>query len=194
MTKQPNNPEDPAFEGNSREGYGAPASDDPTREINWTFSRGRFGGSDRSEDIQDSYGTDWEDDVEPVWRYNSDMPTTPFDDFMESYSSEVCQRATAARRLVLDVLPDAVEQVDPTSKLVAYGIGAKMSDIVCVISPLKNAVNLGLYHAVNLPDPAGLLEGTGKLHRHVRLNSDDDLERPELRELLKAAVAAKAHG
>jgi len=191
MTDKHNLPEDPAFEGNSREGYGAPATDDPTREVNWTFPRGRFGGSDRNEDIQDSYGTDWEDDVEPVWRYNSDMPDTPFDEFMESYDQEVRQLAAATRRLILEELPDAVEQVDPKSRLVAYGAGKGMKDIVCVISPLKKGVNLGFYRAVELPDPAGLLEGTGKLHRHVRISAVEDLERPELRQLLQAAVASK---
>lgn len=193
MTREKNSPEsqDPAFEGNSREGYGAPATDDPTREVNWTLPRGRFGGPDRNEDIEDSYGTDWEDEVEPVWRYNSDMPSTPFDEFMESYSTEVRQLAAAARRLVLEELPDAVEQVDVKSRLVAYGVGPKMNDLVCIISPLKNAVNLGFYRAVDLPDPAGLLEGTGKLHRHVRINSIEDLERPELRSLLQAAVTAR---
>jgi hypothetical protein len=37
-------------------------------------------------------------------------------------------------------------------------------------------VNLGIAYAMQLPDPKKLLEGTGKLHRHVKLKSKSDLE------------------
>jgi hypothetical protein len=44
---------------------------------------------------------------------------------------------------------------------------------------------------MELPDPAKLLEGTGKLHRHVKLKSKADLETAALKSLLKAAVARR---
>ncbi len=40
-------------------------------------------------------------------------------------------------------------------------------------------------------DPAGLLSGIGKRHRHVKIRSVADAARPELRELLLPALAAK---
>ena len=39
----------------------------------------------------------------------------------------------------------------------------------------------------SLPDPAHLLQGTGKRHRHVKLTTPADLAAPALRELLEAA-------
>jgi hypothetical protein len=39
-----------------------------------------------------------------------------------------------------------------------------------------------------LPDPAGLLEGTGKSLRHVKVRTMEDLRRPELKNLILAAV------
>jgi aspartate-semialdehyde dehydrogenase len=41
-----------------------------------------------------------------------------------------------------------------------------------------------------LPDPAWLLEGTGKCARHVKLKTRADVEKPAVRALLHAAVAA----
>jgi hypothetical protein len=52
-------------------------------------------------------------------------------------------------------------------------------------------VTLGIDHGVGLPDPAGLMEGAGKVHRHVKLRTIADLDRPELRELLLARLALR---
>ena len=63
--------------------------------------------------------------------------------------------------------------------------------MVCMLMPTKAGVNLGIAYAMELPDPAKLLEGTGKLHRHVKLKSKADLETAALKSLLKAAVARR---
>jgi hypothetical protein len=49
-------------------------------------------------------------------------------------------------------------------------LGSGYKGLVFVISPFKTHVNLGIVHGATLADPAGLLEGTGKVHRHVKLN------------------------
>lgn len=51
-------------------------------------------------------------------------------------------------------------------------------------------VNLGLADGAHLPDPAGLMQGSGKRHRFVRIATPADLERDGLQDLLKAASAA----
>src|SRR5712691_601134 len=101
--------------------------------------------------------------------------------FLASYSPEVRNLALKARKLILDVIPDAIEQVDPPSKIIAYGYGRKMADIICVIAPYTSHVNLMFSRGASLPDPAGLLEGTGKLARHVKLRTAEDLQRPAVR-------------
>jgi hypothetical protein len=45
-------------------------------------------------------------------------------------------------------------------------------------------VNLQLANGALLADPAGLVDGTGKRIRHVKLRSTDDVGRGELRLLL----------
>lgn len=89
------------------------------------------------------------------------------------------------------MIPDISEQVDAKARIIGYGYGPKYADMVCMLMPTKAGVNLGIAYAMELPDPAKLLEGTGKLHRHVKLNSEADLERTALKSLLKAAVARR---
>jgi hypothetical protein len=113
-------------------------------------------------------------------------------EFLARYSPEIQKLALQARELVFEIIPGAVEQIDSSAGMIAYGTGAKMGDIICTIHPYKTTVNLGLYRAVELPDPQGILEGTGKLHRHVKLRTVADIQRPAVRELLLAAKARKS--
>jgi len=46
----------------------------------------------------------------------------------------------------------------------------------------------GFYYGTELPAPEGLLEGSGRLMRHVKIRSDADLQNPELRRLLEVAT------
>ena len=61
--------------------------------------------------------------------------------------------------------------------------------LVFVVSAHRDHVTLGLAGGAALPDPAGLMQGAGKVHRHVKLRGAEDLARPELRALLTAALA-----
>src|SRR5690242_5432617 len=42
-------------------------------------------------------------------------------------------------------------------------------------------VNVGFFRGAELTDPAGLLEGTGKLMRHVKLRPDDNVDATALK-------------
>ena len=108
-------------------------------------------------------------------------------DLLRPCTPAVRELALAARALVLEVLPAAVEQADPADKLLAYGHGLKMSQIVFTLMPYTAHVNLGIANGATLPDPAGLLAGTGKRHRHVRLTTLAEVSQPALRALLQAA-------
>jgi hypothetical protein len=112
--------------------------------------------------------------------------------FLASYSPEVRELALRLRELVLAVEPGLIEQVDPPSKLIGYSVGPRMVDTVCTIMPLRAAVNLGIFRGAELPDPAEMLTGTGKVHRHVRIASVEAIANPALRALLQAALAAKS--
>ena len=63
--------------------------------------------------------------------------------------------------------------------------------MLLAIAPHANHVNLQFADGVDLADPAGLLEGTGKRVRHVKSRTLEDAERPALGELIAQAVARR---
>jgi hypothetical protein len=50
-------------------------------------------------------------------------------------------------------------------------------------------VNVGFFRGAELSDPAGLLEGTGKCMRHVKVRPDTDVDARALAELIDTAYA-----
>jgi hypothetical protein len=54
--------------------------------------------------------------------------------------------------------------------------------------PATRHVNLGFNYGAELPDPHKLLEGTGKMFRHVKIKSLAQLKDENLIELLRFAT------
>lgn len=75
-------------------------------------------------------------------------------------------------------------------QIARVGFFATYGGTICVIMPYAGWVDLGLPRGVDLPDPAGLLTGTGVRARHVKVRQARDVDAPALRALLKAAVKA----
>lgn len=59
---------------------------------------------------------------------------------------------------------------------------------ICSIDPAKDHLNLGFFEGANLPDPEGLLEGTGKEHRHIKVFKSLDIHRESFKSLIREAV------
>ena len=57
------------------------------------------------------------------------------------------------------------------------------------VNTFKSHVNVGFFYGAMLEDPAGLLEGSGKRMRHVKLQPDVDVDAIALRDLIDAAYA-----
>ena len=55
------------------------------------------------------------------------------------------------------------------------------------VGAFKNHVNVGFFNGAALEDPFGLLEGTGKRMRHVKLIRDAAVDSHSLDELIRAA-------
>jgi hypothetical protein len=111
------------------------------------------------------------------------------DDVERLLATRQPQIAELARRLcalILQMYPDAMVTVD--NGYIGFGSGRGYKGLVFVVGPHSKHVTLGLSGGVGLPDPAGLMEGTGKVHRHVKIRQVSDLERQELRELMGVAL------
>lgn len=111
-----------------------------------------------------------------------------FEDVVSDASAEIRAIAYALRVLLAEVMPGITEVPWGHQKTVGYGVGPKkMSEHFCYLAPQKNHVNLGFMYGADLPDPEGLLEGTGNLMRHVKIKTREDVERPAIRALIEAA-------
>jgi hypothetical protein len=94
-----------------------------------------------------------------------------------------------------DLVLDAVTGIRSSFDLVdgSIGYGARQFGYggwgMAALSPHRGWVSLFLMKGVQVSDPEGLLEGSGKLMRHVKLRSVEELEARAgaVRELLIAA-------
>ncbi len=55
------------------------------------------------------------------------------------------------------------------------------------VNAFKAHVNVGFFRGAELADPVGLLEGTGKYMRHVKLRPDVDIDATALTGLIESA-------
>ena len=55
------------------------------------------------------------------------------------------------------------------------------------VNAFTSHVNVGFFHGASLPDPARMLQGTGKFMRHVKLKPETPVNREALHRLIEAA-------
>ena len=109
--------------------------------------------------------------------------------FLKPYDPAIRELALGLRQLVLEVMAPCHENIYDAYSAVAIGYGAtdRLRDGICHIAVYSTHVNLGFNFGAILPDPGGILEGSGKQIRHIRVLSNNDLTRHELRSYLRCA-------
>lgn len=87
-------------------------------------------------------------------------------------------------------LPTAVEMVYDNYNffVIGYSPTERPSDAVLSIAAGANGVGLCFIHGARLPDPTGILLGSGKQTRFIRVPSPEVLDEPAVRALMTAAV------
>ncbi len=123
------------------------------------------------------------------------MSKTQFGTFEELLDiTEESQQPTLIRlrEVILSSDPDACEVVRLGERAATYGLGPKkMSEGYTYILPHTSWVNLGFYKGADLPDPSGILEGTGKQLRHVKIRSAKEADTPQIRLMIEAALTER---
>mgnify|MGYP001828988948 FL=1 len=115
-----------------------------------------------------------------------------FDELLAETAPALQPVAVRLRAIVLEVDPEAVEVVRLGDRAATYGVGPrKMSEGYCYVLPYQRWVNLGFYQGAGLPDPDGLLEGTGARLRHVKVRSVAAADAPAIRALVEAALTER---
>ena len=113
------------------------------------------------------------------------------DSFIDRYTPEVAADARHALAFMRARLPTATRMVydNYNALVVGFGAGPKVGDIIFSIAVYPRYVTLFFARGVELPDPKGLLEGSGKGVRHVKLRPVSLLESPEVGALIEIGRA-----
>ena len=111
---------------------------------------------------------------------------------VESKRPTVRQVYLDTHRLVLEAVPDIRYAVDTVDAQIGYGARQFGYDGwgMAALAPYTNWVSLALLRGAELDDPDGLLEGTGRSVRHVKVRSTEQLA--ERREAIKRLLEAAA--
>jgi len=110
--------------------------------------------------------------------------------YLASYDPHVADLTLAVREVVLEEAPEAIESICK-GYAVSIGFsftGKPLKDGFCHVVTYSTHVNLGFNRGASLPDPRGVLEGKGKSIRHITIRNQDELERPQVRRYLQAAI------
>lgn len=106
--------------------------------------------------------------------------------YVRDENPELRKVVRGLRSLVKKSVPSAKETVN------AWGIPTfEAPDPFCLYMLGKYHVTFGFHRGTSLKDPRGLLEGTGKKIRHVKLSDLASLKQKGLRELVRAAARVK---
>lgn len=111
---------------------------------------------------------------------------------LEGSPDNIRRIAVALRSLIGRIHPASVETPRSGERCTTYGIGPrKMTEAYARIGPFRDHVGLGFYHGTQIADPKGLLEGTGKSSRHVKVRDIGQVRDPAIRALIVAAIAER---
>src|SRR3954470_3093828 len=111
--------------------------------------------------------------------------------FLAKYTPEEAAAAAAWLQRLRPHVPGAVEMVYDNYNALVIGFGAteRASEAVLSIAVMPRWVDLCFLVGADLPDPHGLLQGSGSIARHVVLKEAADIDTPAVRELVALAVA-----
>jgi hypothetical protein len=110
--------------------------------------------------------------------------------FIDKFDSKNAALIRSVRKVLRKRLPTANELVYDNYNffVIGYCSTERPSDCILSIAAGANGVGLSFYHGATLPDPHKLLLGSGSQNRFIRIESAAMLTRPEVEELIAAAV------
>jgi hypothetical protein len=122
------------------------------------------------------------------------MPPTPaaqVTSFIAKFDPAVAALIRSARSAMRKRMPTALELVYDNYNffVIGYSSTERASDCVVSLACGANGVSLSFYHGASLPDPDGVLLGSGTQNRFVRLESAKTLSTPAVERLIAAALA-----
>jgi|HubBroStandDraft_1064217.scaffolds.fasta_scaffold208138_1 hypothetical protein len=111
--------------------------------------------------------------------------------FIKKFDPKNAALIRSVRKVLRERLPTASELVYDNYNffVIGYCSTERPTDCVLSIAAGANGVGLSFYYGATLPDPHKLLLGSGSQNRFIRIESAATLARPEVEELIAAAIA-----
>jgi hypothetical protein len=111
--------------------------------------------------------------------------------FLARYSEAIATQTALARDFLAGYFPRGYELVYDNYNALAFGFGPseRAGQVIVSIAAYPRWVTLFFLHGAQLPDPEGLLQGTGRRVRSVRLVPLSVLHSAPVEALLRAAIA-----
>ena len=119
------------------------------------------------------------------------MKFASWEENLASHAPDVQAAARALKAIIREELPDVVVQYDPGNGLLAFGRSMAMRDLLFALIPHAGWVNLQLADGALLPNPDGLIEGTGKKIRHIKVRSGEAAASAGVREAIRAQLSQR---
>ena len=118
-------------------------------------------------------------------------PAQQLEGFIDKFDSKNASLIRSIRNALRKRLPTANELVYDNYNffVIGYSSTERPSDCIVSIAAAANGVGLSFYYGATLPDPHKLLLGSGSQNRFIRLESAATLARPEVEQLIAAAIA-----
>ena len=118
-------------------------------------------------------------------------PATQLAAFIAKFDPPLAKLIRSTRAALRRRFPTANELVYDNYNFFVIGYSSTERPSDCIVSLAANSKGVGLsfYYGATLPDPHGLLQGSGNQNRFIRLPSAATLAEPKVEALLRAAVA-----
>jgi hypothetical protein len=115
-------------------------------------------------------------------------PSAQFSAFLSRFSPEIVALTKRCLTKLRRAFPGSNQLVYEYSNslVVAFGVSEHGYEAIVAIAIFPRWVRL--YFDKSLPDPKGLLEGSGTKVRSVTLKAATDIDREDIRALIKAAI------
>jgi hypothetical protein len=110
--------------------------------------------------------------------------------FVAKFDPKVAALIRACRRELRKRFPTATEVVYDNYNFLVFGFSTtgRPSDTIVSLAAAANGVGLSFYNGAKVPDPKGILLGSGSQNRFVRLPSVKTLSDPDVTALIAAAT------
>jgi hypothetical protein len=118
-------------------------------------------------------------------------PAKQIAEFISKFDPEVARVIRSTRATLRKRFPTAIEQVYDNYNFFVIGFCSteRTSDCIVSLAAQAKGVSLSFYYGASLPDPCGMLQGSGSQNRFIRLESAATLSNPDVQTLLAAAAA-----